>query len=99
VERYGGVTRRAYLKPRDLTNGSDSLTQVENMLVDEAALELAYEGQRWSDLLRIAIRRNDPSFIANKVYDKLNKSGDAAGAADAARAKLGRGEYYLPFKW
>jgi hypothetical protein len=67
------------------------------MLTDEAGLELAYEGQRWSDLLRIAIRRNDPSFIADKVYAKLIKEG--SGNAGSARAKLMNKEYYLPFKW
>jgi hypothetical protein len=67
------------------------------MLVDEGALELAYEGQRWSDLLRIAIRRDQPSYIASKVGNKLRK--DGSGYAGSAEAKLGAGEYYLPFKW
>ena len=58
------------------------------MIIAEDALELAYEGERWSDLLRVAIRRNDPSFIADKIYDKLRKSGLSAGAATAARNKL-----------
>jgi hypothetical protein len=91
-----GLRGRANLRPRDLI-GSDSTTQVENMLVDEAALELAYEGQRWSDLLRIAIRRKDPSFIANKVYDKLLQ--DGSGNAASARVKLMSGDWYLPFRW
>jgi hypothetical protein len=90
-----GLRGRAYLRPRQVTG--DSLTSVENMLVDEGALELAYEGQRWADLLRISIRRNDPSFIASKVYDKLSKDGN--GNAAAARAKLMNKEYYLPLKW
>jgi hypothetical protein len=90
-----GLRGRAYLQSRVLTG--DSTTSVENMLTDEAGLELAYEGQRWSDLLRIAIRRNDPSFIADKVYAKLIKEG--SGNAGSARAKLMNKEYYLPFKW
>lgn len=90
-----GLRGRAYLQPRVVAG--DSLTSVENMLIDEAALELAYEGQRWADLLRVAIRRNDPSFIADRVYDKLRK--DGSGNAGAARAKLMGKEYYLPFKW
>lgn len=90
-----GLRGRAYLTSRPLV-GSDSTTQVENQLVDEAGLELAYEGQRWSDMLRVAIRRNDPSFIAGKVYTKLQKDGN--GNATTARDKLLRGEYYLPLK-
>ena len=38
------------------------------MLMDEGALELAFEGQRFSDLMRVALRRNDPSYLAEKVY-------------------------------
>lgn len=91
-----GLRGRAYLTSRPLV-GTDSTTQVENMLVDEAGLELAYEGQRWSDLLRVAIRRNDPSVIADRVYAKLQKDGN--GNAAAARTKLMNKDWYLPFKW
>jgi hypothetical protein len=47
----------------------------------------------------VAIRRNDPAFIADKVYDKLRKSGLSAGAATAARAKLMNKDWFLPFKF
>ena len=78
---------------------SDSLLSIENGLIKETALENAFEGTRWPDLLRIAIRRNDPSFVADKVYNKLIKSGVSAGAASTARAKLLARDWYLPFKW
>ncbi|HVG17373.1 MAG TPA: RagB/SusD family nutrient uptake outer membrane protein [Chitinophagaceae bacterium] len=91
-----GLRGRANLRPRSLI-GTDSTTQVENMLVDEGALELAYEGHRWADLLRVAIRRKDPSFIADRINLKLQNDGN--GNAAAAQAKLRRGEYYLPFRW
>ncbi len=96
-----GLRGRAYLPSRSLTatNVQDSISQLETQLVDEGGLELAYEGQRWSDLLRVGIRRNDPSFIADKVYNKLIKSGISSGAASTARAKLMAKDYYLPFKW
>jgi starch-binding outer membrane protein, SusD/RagB family len=68
-------------------------------LIQENALENAYEGTRWPDLLRVAIRRNDASFIADKVYNKLIKSGVSAGAASQARGKLLNKDWYLPFKW
>jgi starch-binding outer membrane protein, SusD/RagB family len=93
-----GIRGRANLKPVTLPL-TDSVTNVENMIITEDALELAYEGERWPDLLRVAIRRNDPSFIADKVYDKLRKSGLSAGAAAAARAKLQNRDWFLPFKW
>ncbi len=63
------------------------------------ALETAFEGTRWPDLLRVALRRNDPSFIADKIYNKLSKNPATAGAAADARRKLLAREWFLPFKW
>jgi len=85
--------------PRPLLDAEGLKLAVENMIMDENALELAYEGQRWPDLLRISIRRNDPAYIADRVYNKLIKSGMSAGAAGAARAKLLAKNWFLPFKW
>jgi hypothetical protein len=39
--------------------------------MDERARELAFEGERFYDLIRIAKRRNDPSYLANKVAAKF----------------------------
>lgn len=78
---------------------ADSLESIEIGLIKETALENAFEGTRWPDLLRVTLRRNDPSFIADKVYNKLIKSGISSGAASTARAKLMARDYYLPFKW
>jgi len=97
--RNKGIRGRAALKPVPVTNPADSLLQNENMIINEDALELAYEGERWPDLLRVAIRRNDPSFIADKIYNKLLKSGISAGAAGQARAKLLSKDWFLPFNW
>ncbi|MGC4232903.1 MAG: RagB/SusD family protein [Niabella sp.] len=97
--RHTGVRSRAYVLPYPMTatNSADSLIQIENGLVQETALENAFEGTRWADLLRIARRRNDPSIIADKVYQKLLKDGDPN--ASTARAKLmNREGWYLPFK-
>lgn len=96
--RNQGVRGRAGLSTVVLP-ATDSINNVEKMIIEEDALELAYEGQRWSDLLRVAIRRNDPAFIADKVYDKLRKSGLSAGAANAARTKLMNKDWFLPFKF
>jgi hypothetical protein len=90
-----GVRNRANLKP--LTVTGDSTISIENMIVSESGLELAYEGTRWPDLLRVAIRRNDPSIVANRIYNKLSK--DGVGNAAEVQAKLLRKEWFLPFEW
>ena len=74
------------------------MTLLEDKLIEEAALELAFEGTRWADLVRIARRRNDPTFLADKIRDKLLAAGNP-GAATAAHTKLMQPEnWYLPFK-
>jgi starch-binding outer membrane protein, SusD/RagB family len=43
----------------------------ENNLLNERARELAFEGERFYDLMRIAKRRNDPSILASRVSQKF----------------------------
>lgn len=97
--RNMGVRGRALLQNYPITSAADSLIQIEDGLINEGALENAFEGNRWSDLLRVSMRRNDPSFIADKIYQKLIKSGSSVSAATAARAKLMNRNWFLPFKW
>lgn len=40
---------------------------VEDLIVDEEALELAFEGCRFFDLMRVAHRRRDASYLAERV--------------------------------
>lgn len=92
-----GVRTRANVVPLPETLQTD-VQGLEDKLIDEGALELAFEGTRWSDLMRIARRRNDPSYLADKIYQKLLKSGSPY--ATEARAKLmNPANWYLPFKW
>src|SRR3546814_21074185 len=84
LHRHAGIRGRAYVTNREISS-ADSLMQIEDYLIEEAALEMAFEGNRWDDLLRIAMRRNDPAFLADKVYDKLSKEGNPA--AEAVRNK------------
>lgn len=94
--RQFGTRSKANLPQLDpnLINNADLM---EDAIIAEAAAELAYEGQRYGDLLRIAIRRNDMNFLAQRVYNKLVADGDVTGA-NAARAKLmTTNGAYLPF--
>ncbi|MEI6949877.1 RagB/SusD family protein [Paraflavisolibacter sp. H34] len=95
--RNVGIRVRANLVPYALS-GSDSLVQVEDGLLQESALENAFEGTRWADLLRIARRRAEPSLLADAVYNKLQKEGHPAAAAVRKRL-LDPKNWYLPFQW
>lgn len=51
-------------------NLNDSVLYVEDMIQKELALETAFEGNRFHDLMRIAIRRNNPDYLAEIVSEK-----------------------------
>ena len=43
------------------------ITHVEDLIINEMALETAFEGYRYFDLMRVALRRDDPSYLATPV--------------------------------
>ncbi|AWW31187.1 RagB/SusD family protein [Echinicola strongylocentroti] len=103
--RHQGIRGRAYLPPRelpeDMEGGEAEREWTEDLIMDELAQELAFEGHRWPQLLRIAMRRNDPSVLADRVYDKMSSSNnpETVGRAPGVRAKLMAGDWFLPFHW
>jgi len=52
----------------------DSMNYVEDKIVEELALETAFEGNRFHDLMRVALRRSDPSYLADKVAEKYTNN-------------------------
>jgi len=86
--------------PRMVTDRPNLIIAMDDLLIAESGLETAFEGNRWSDLLRIALRREgtDPNYLANKIGAKF----DAAHSAEASavRTRLAdKANWYLPFKW
>jgi tetratricopeptide (TPR) repeat protein len=78
--------------PEDLA-GEDLTRYIEDLIIAERALELAFEGKRWSDLVRVAERRGEPAFLADKVAAKFQ----GTPKYDEIRAKLmDPSNWYLP---
>jgi hypothetical protein len=50
---------------------------VEDLIINEMALEGAFEGYRFYDLMRVALRRNDPAYLATPVSRRNGKADDA----------------------
>ena len=50
---------------------------VENMIIDEMALEGAFEGYRFNDLMRVALRRGDPSYLAAPIARRNGETDNA----------------------
>jgi hypothetical protein len=82
----------------------DSVLYIENLISQEYALELAFEGDRWMNLLRIANRREKEAagsgaqFLADAVARKFEAKGDM-GTAALVRAKLlNRDNWFLPLE-
>ena len=64
---------------------------VEQMILDEEALEGMFEGLRFYDLMRYAMYHNDRDYIANQVARR-----QGAGKHDARADALKGGNWYLP---
>jgi len=70
----------------------DSILYVEDLILQELALETAFEGNRFHDLMRFAIRRNDNAYLADKVAEKYTNPATKV----AIRTKLReRGNWYV----
>ena len=64
---------------------------VEDIIINELALEGSFEGYRFNDLMRVAMRRGDNSYVADRIA-RRNGTYDAA-----LRARLmERKNWFLP---
>jgi len=96
---FNGIRGRAALKtkpfPAGFTTADDSIKFMEKTIVDEYALECAYEGNRWSDLTRVARRMNrtgeDGTAYLNAMLNKKYKG----ATPDYSTEK----KWYLPYSF
>lgn len=95
-----GIRGRAYLASRmvperDSIPLEERTLLIEDLIMSERAMELAFEGKRWTDLVRVAERRNDPAYLADKVAAKFQ----GTSKYDEIHAKLmNPANWYLPFE-
>lgn len=64
---------------------------VEDLIANEEALECAFEGQRYYDLMRVAMRRGDTNYLASHIYAR------SKNAPTQIKADLrSQSSWYLP---
>jgi len=85
---HEGIRNRAYVTnipmppAGELLNKQDSIRWMEEILLQEAALECGFEGFRWGDMMRIAHRKNaedgtGTDFLNDMLRNKFEKEGKA----------------------
>ncbi|MBO4810478.1 MAG: RagB/SusD family nutrient uptake outer membrane protein [Prevotella sp.] len=83
------------MPPTSLPTRQDTINYqvplVEDLIINEMALEGAFEGYRFHDLMRVALRRGDPSYLADPISRRN-------GAADAQLHQLlmNQDNWFLP---
>lgn len=95
-----GVRGRVGLTPREIPADVDTsntiavMEAVEDIILEERALELAFEGKRWFDLVRVAERRGE-SYLADRVARKYS---DPNLVAKVRGILMNKQNWYLPTK-
>ena len=73
---------------------ADLQDYVNGLILDEGALEFAFEGTRFYDLMRFALRSANPGqFMADKIYGRKGKAN-----SDAVRAEI-KNDVSNPRNW
>lgn len=90
-----GIRGRLSLTPLTIngTDLQDSIINMENLIIEEKGHEMAFEGKRYFDLLRIAKRRNDPDYLSNHILTRFDNP-------DTTNIKYffqNQENWYLPF--
>ena len=86
------------------TTRQDTINAVEDILCDEYALELAFEGSRYYDLMRLARHKNVsspgtyPSNFGSLWLDEKIRSARQSDGMSLSKSLVTESNWYLPFK-
>lgn len=70
IDRVRGRLNLPDLDDSEMPDDEEAVIWLEDIIMKELAYETGFEGQRWYDLMRVANRRNDPSYLAEQVAQK-----------------------------
>ena len=94
-----GIRGRVNMEPLSVDSNLDeaaTIKAVGKIILNESALELAFEGTRWEDLMRFANREGDPSIVADAVASKFASAGDTATATTVQQKLMNPENWFLP---
>jgi hypothetical protein len=60
----------------------EQIEAVEDLIMTEEALEFAFEGYRFYDIMRVSLRRNDPSYLSNVIQARKGKDNSPCLSVD-----------------
>ncbi len=84
-----------YAIPATLTDKNAIIEYVEDLIIDEMALEECFEGQRLYDLMRVALRRGDNTYLARRI---ASRNGSNNFNDDLYQRLLTESNWYLPLE-
>lgn len=84
-----------FQKEEEDINYNDTINYLDELIIDELAMEATLEGNRFGDLIRFAERRSEPEFLAKRV---ASRKGSEHMDEELYNKLLDKANWYLPLK-
>lgn len=88
------IVNPEYIIP-SLATANDTMLWVEDRVIEELGLETIFEGHRYYDLMRVALRRDDNTYLADRVSKRNGKNNQDAALYGLLTNRM---NWYLPMK-